>query len=69
MSRYSDMCCFLCSVLGHEAVVEVVHSRRDGLKPGDCITFSVIDCCKECDRCSRGLEQKCRKLFKVYGPL
>lgn len=55
----------ICSVLGHEAVVEVVRSKREGLEPGDRITFSLTDSCGECDRCLLGVEQKCRKGFKV----
>ncbi|CAH1233805.1 SORD [Branchiostoma lanceolatum] len=56
------------SVLGHEAVLEVVRDRRGdgGLPVGSRVTFSIIDSCFNCDRCSAGLPQKCRQLFK-YG--
>ncbi|XP_078681596.1 L-threonine 3-dehydrogenase-like [Branchiostoma floridae x Branchiostoma belcheri] len=56
------------SVLGHEAVLEVVQDRRGdrALPPGTRVTFSIIDSCFNCDRCSAGLPQKCRQLFK-YG--
>ena len=30
------------------------------------MTFHIADCCGSCDRCSSGLSQKCRRLFK-YG--
>lgn len=58
---------FVFSVLGHEAVVEIVDHRRpeSGLKIGDRLTFSVADCCGECEFCTKGLNQKCVKLFKV----
>ncbi|CAF1642062.1 unnamed protein product [Adineta ricciae] len=56
------------SVLGHEAVVEVVDHRRpeSNLAIGDRLTFSVADCCGNCEFCLKGLNQKCVKLFK-YG--
>ncbi|UJR10424.1 hypothetical protein I4U23_014628 [Adineta vaga] len=56
------------SVLGHEAVVEVVNHRRpeSDLSEGDRLTFSVADCCNKCEFCLKGLNQKCTKLFK-YG--
>ncbi|UJR35518.1 hypothetical protein I4U23_028272 [Adineta vaga] len=56
------------SVLGHEAVVEVVDHRRPNsdLAIGDRLTFSVADCCGNCEFCLKGLNQKCVKLFK-YG--
>ncbi|CAF1242589.1 unnamed protein product [Adineta steineri] len=56
------------SVLGHEAVVEVVAHRRpeSDLAIGDRLTFSVADCCGKCEFCLKGLNQKCVKLFK-YG--
>jgi len=55
------------SVLGHEAVVEVVSHRRpeSDLIEGDRLTFSIADSCHKCEFCVRGLEQKCTKLFKV----
>jgi len=47
------------SILGHEAVgVEVATGRR--------VTWSIMACCGQCDRCRRGMEQKCQRLFK-YG--
>ncbi len=47
------------SILGHEAVgIEVASGRR--------VTWSIMACCGECERCRRGLEQKCERLFK-YG--
>ncbi|CAF1450565.1 unnamed protein product [Adineta steineri] len=56
------------SVLGHEAVVEVISHRRpeSDLLAGDRLTFSVADCCNKCEFCLKGLNQKCTKLFK-YG--
>ncbi|CAF1531350.1 unnamed protein product [Adineta steineri] len=56
------------SVLGHEAVVEVISHRRpeSDLLVGDRLTFSVADCCNKCEFCLKGLNQKCTKLFK-YG--
>ncbi|CAH1796008.1 unnamed protein product [Owenia fusiformis] len=56
------------SVLGHEAVAEIVESRRldENLQVGDRITFSVGDYCQTCDRCKCNLPNKCRELFK-YG--
>ncbi|CAF0864766.1 unnamed protein product [Adineta ricciae] len=56
------------SVLGHEAVVEVIDHRRpeSNLAIGDRLTFSVADCCGNCEFCLKGLNQKCVKLFK-YG--
>jgi D-arabinose 1-dehydrogenase-like Zn-dependent alcohol dehydrogenase len=55
------------SVLGHEAVVEVVAHRRatSDLMTGDRLTFSVADSCNQCEFCSNGLNQKCTQLFKV----
>ena len=57
----------LGSVLGHEAVAEMVENRRPGLdlQPGDRFTFSVIDSCDDCSKCRHGLPQKCDKLKKV----
>lgn len=62
------------SVLGHEALGVVDAVGRPApcdlqgrpLQPGDRITWSVAVSCGECDRCQRGLPQKCRKLAK-YG--
>ena len=55
------------SVLGHEAVVEVLAHRRpeSDLVNGDRLTFSIADCCGKCEFCYSGLNQKCTKLFKV----
>lgn len=60
-------------VLGHEQVGRVVAVgdgavRADGspLELGDRVVWSVAVSCGECDRCLRGLEQKCRSLAK-YG--
>jgi putative phosphonate catabolism associated alcohol dehydrogenase len=47
------------SILGHEAVgIELATGRR--------VTWSIMACCGECERCRRGMEQKCERLFK-YG--
>ncbi|CAF0890976.1 unnamed protein product [Rotaria sp. Silwood1] len=56
------------SVLGHEAVVEVIEHRRpeSDLMKGDRLTFSIADSCDKCEFCLKGLQQKCTKLFK-YG--
>jgi len=58
---------FISSVLGHEAVVEVIAHRRpeSDLAVGDRLTFSVADSCGKCEFCLTGLNQKCVKLFKV----
>lgn len=55
------------SVLGHEAVVEVIAHRRpeSNLAVGDRLTFSVADSCGQCEFCLKGLNQKCVQLFKV----
>ncbi|WP_157427245.1 alcohol dehydrogenase catalytic domain-containing protein [Agromyces salentinus] len=60
-------------VLGHEQVGRVVALgpgavRADGspLELGDRVVWSVTVSCGECDRCARGLTQKCRRLAK-YG--
>lgn len=53
------------SVLGHEAVVEIVASRRHGYKPGQRITFGIADSCHRCVFCEGGLQQKCLSLTKV----
>ncbi|XP_070566847.1 L-threonine 3-dehydrogenase-like isoform X2 [Ptychodera flava] len=54
------------SILGHEAVGVVVEHRREDvdLKPGDRVTFSIMNSCMMCDICKGGIPQKCRKLFK-----
>ncbi len=59
------------SVLGHEAIVEVVAHRRpeSDLIKGDRLTFSVADSCDKCEFCLKGLNQKCTKLFKVRSNL
>ncbi len=55
------------SVLGHEAVAEVVETRRKeyDIKVGDRITFSVADSCQTCYQCQYNLPQKCSKVSKV----
>jgi len=60
-------------VLGHEQVGRVVAigegaMRSDGvpLELGDRVVWSVTVNCGECDRCLRGLPQRCRSLAK-YG--
>ncbi len=60
-------------VLGHEQVGRVVAVgdgavRSDGslLELGDRVVWSVTVSCGSCDRCLRGLTQKCRSLAK-YG--
>lgn len=60
-------------VLGHEQVGRVVALgdgavRADGtpLELGDRVVWSVTVSCGDCDRCRRGLAQKCRTLAK-YG--
>ncbi|KAK2182527.1 hypothetical protein NP493_352g06042 [Ridgeia piscesae] len=56
------------SVLGHEAVAEVLENQRSDcpLVPGDRIIFSAFDICGACGRCRLGIPQKCSKLLK-YG--
>lgn len=60
-------------VLGHEQVGRIVAVgegavRADGspLELGDRVVWTVAVSCGECDRCRRGLSQKCRTLAK-YG--
>jgi len=59
------------SILGHEIVgrIEALQgevSAVDGhrLRLGERVVWSVIVACGACDRCKRGLTQKCRSLFK-----
>ena len=63
------------SVLGHEIVGRVSAISSDdpptdlsgrSLAVGDRVVWSVAASCGKCDRCQRGLTQKCRSLFK-YG--
>ncbi len=62
------------SVLGHEivgvvaAVGEPAPTGLDGdpLRPGCRVTWAICVACGECDRCQRGLTQKCRHTVK-YG--
>jgi putative phosphonate catabolism associated alcohol dehydrogenase len=63
------------SVLGHEIVGRIaavsieqppVDLAGRTLTVGDRVIWSVAAACGECDRCRRGLTQKCRRLFK-YG--
>lgn len=61
-------------VLGHESVGRVIGlgeagaDAEDGtpLRIGDRVVWSVTVSCGECDRCSAGVTQKCRRLGK-YG--
>lgn len=61
-------------VLGHESVGRVIATGDTGanavdgtpLRIGDRVVWSVIISCAACDRCLRGLPQKCRSLGK-YG--
>jgi putative phosphonate catabolism associated alcohol dehydrogenase len=54
-------------VLGHEAVGQVVASTRDGISPGQRVTWTLVDSCGRCAPCRRWhLPQKCESLFK-YG--
>ncbi|MEV6104638.1 alcohol dehydrogenase catalytic domain-containing protein [Streptomyces sp. NPDC051940] len=60
-------------VLGHEQVGTVVSAGgearcADGtpVVPGMRVVWSVTASCGDCDRCRRGMPQKCRSLFK-YG--
>ncbi|MFB4349954.1 alcohol dehydrogenase catalytic domain-containing protein [Microbacterium sp. CR_7] len=61
-------------VLGHESVGRVIATGDSGattvdgapLRIGDRIVWSVTVSCGSCDRCVRGLTQKCRTLTK-YG--
>lgn len=63
------------SVLGHEIIgrVAAVSAQQPpvdlagrALAVGDRVVWSVAASCGDCDRCRRGLMQKCRRLFK-YG--
>jgi len=60
-------------VLGHEAVGRIVTMNGDSravdgtpLRPGSRVVWSIMASCAACDRCMRGLPQKCRSL-KKYG--
>lgn len=61
-------------VLGHESVGRVIATGDSGattvdgapLRIGDRVVWSVTVSCGSCDRCARGLTQKCRTLTK-YG--
>jgi putative phosphonate catabolism associated alcohol dehydrogenase len=54
-------------VLGHESVGHVVAVGQDApVACGDRVVWSVAAHCGRCDRCRRGLPQKCRSLRK-YG--
>ncbi len=57
------------SVLGHEGVIEIVQNNRKGwsLSEGEVVTFQIADCCRNCEYCQSGLQQKCQKLFKVFS--
>ena len=64
MDMSSDILC-VDSILGHEGVAEALVSHRENVQAGDKFTFAVADSCSNCEMCSRGLNQKCKKLFKV----
>lgn len=54
-------------VLGHEAVGHVMTSERDGVSPGERVTWTLADSCGHCAPCTKWhLPQKCEHLFK-YG--
>ncbi len=54
------------SVLGHEAVGEVVDAGAGATaRTGDRVVWSVTVSCGECDRCRRGVTAKCRRVRKV----
>jgi putative phosphonate catabolism associated alcohol dehydrogenase len=54
-------------VLGHEAVGIVVAGARNGIAPGQRVTWTLADSCGHCAPCTQWhLPQKCEKLFK-YG--
>lgn len=54
-------------VLGHEAVGRVVAAGSEApASVGDRVVWSVAVHCGDCDRCARGIPQKCRRLRK-YG--
>lgn len=54
-------------VLGHEAVGRVVMGERDGIRPGQRVTWTLADSCGTCPACTEwDLPQKCERLFK-YG--
>jgi len=61
-------------VLGHESVGRVIAIGDDGalgvdgspLRIGDRVVWSITVSCASCDRCLRGMPQKCRTLGK-YG--
>ncbi|WP_329151995.1 zinc-binding dehydrogenase [Streptomyces anulatus] len=65
---------FVPAVLGHEQVGTVVGVGEGGVVcvdgtavvPGMRVVWSVVSSCGTCDRCGRGLPQKCRRLRK-YG--
>ena len=63
------------TILGHEIVGRVSGVASDQppadlagmpLNIGDRVVWSVAASCGQCDRCSRGMPQKCHQLFK-YG--
>ncbi|WP_433675028.1 zinc-binding dehydrogenase [Microbacterium gorillae] len=61
-------------VLGHEYVGRITALGAEGartidgsrLNVGDRVTWSIFAACRSCDRCRRGMPQKCRALRK-YG--
>ncbi|MBM83737.1 MAG: alcohol dehydrogenase [Planctomycetaceae bacterium] len=63
------------SILGHEIIGRIVDQSDEeppvdtaghALEVGARVVWSVAASCGECDRCVRGIPQKCRNLFK-YG--
>ena len=62
------------SILGHEAVGSIAaigspaltDIQGTALQIGDRVTWSTVVACGDCDRCQRGLPQKCRSVSK-YG--
>ncbi|XP_071951983.1 L-threonine 3-dehydrogenase-like [Antedon mediterranea] len=58
------------SVLGHEAVGEVVKVGSsldlEGIKSGDRVSFCMYDACSKCQCCQHGFQQRCYNKF-MYG--
>ena len=57
---------FHLSVLGHEGYGKVILSNRKDIEIGDIVTFTLCNVCRDCVRCHGGIEQKCKKLTKVF---
>ncbi|XP_042235315.1 5-exo-hydroxycamphor dehydrogenase-like [Homarus americanus] len=51
-------------VLGHEGCGVVVTSQREGVKPGDRVTWGICAYCNKCLPCSLHLQNKCSSLLK-----